>query len=200
MPDTITPPPELRGAKVRLTPLQIENIHRHFEWNNDPELNRMDTEVPYVEERFGAFKQRFESMLRPSFTNVDLEIHAIDGPLIGVVHIADINRHNQHCLIGLTIGDRNYWGKGYGRDALALVLQYCFQTLDMHRVSAEPFEYNTAWQRLVEGMGFTHEGTERDYLHRNERYWDKHIYGLLRPTYEAMDLPELSDTSSAATT
>jgi len=48
-------------------------------------------------------------------------------------------------------------------------------------------------------MGFTHEGTERDYLHRNERYWDKHIYGLLRPTYEAMELPELSDTSSAAT-
>jgi len=182
------PPRELRNEKVRLTPLTIDHIDRHFEWNNDPELNRMDSEVPYEKESFGTFKRRFEAMLQPSITNVDLEIHAVDGPLIGVVHIASISQQHEHALVGLTIGDRDYWGKGFGRAALRLVLQYCFEELGLHRVGAETFEYNTAWQRLVEGMGFTHEGTERDYLKRQGSHWDKHVYGLLRPTYEQQEI------------
>ena len=175
---------ELTGKMVRFTPLQLENIYKHFEWNNDPELNRLDSEIPYMEESFGDFKQRFERIVtHPSKNTVDFEIHARDGTLIGTAYVADISEHHRHCTAGITIGDRRYWGRNYGRDALTVLLRYCFQELRMHRVTTETFEYNTAWKSLVEWAGFEREGVEREYLFRDGVYWDKEIYGLLKQEY-----------------
>jgi RimJ/RimL family protein N-acetyltransferase len=176
----------LDGDRVQFTPLQLDNIYKHFRWNNDPELNRLDSEVPYEEETFGEFKQRFEQMcFNPSPVNQDFEIHAEDGVLIGVAYVADISAHNQHGLVGVTIGDRSYWGQGYGRESLELLLHHCFETLDLHRVSAETFEYNEAWKRLVEEAGFQREGAAREYLYRDGEYWDKENYALLEHEYRA---------------
>ncbi len=176
----------LQSDRVELTPLQIENIHTHFRWNNDPELNRLDSEVPYEEESFGAFKSRFERMCdNPSPSHRNFEIHArTDDCLIGVAFVTDISPHNLHARLGVTIGDRDYWGKGYGRASLELLLSYCFEDLGLHRVSAEIFEYHTAWRDLVEGLGFRKEGTVREHLRREGQYWDKEVYGLLRSEYQ----------------
>lgn len=173
----------LRGDRVALTPLKFDHIYKHFEWNNDPELNHLDSELPYHEESFGEFKKRFERMVfQPPAHSQDFEILA-DDTVIGVAYVVDISEHNRHCLIGITIGNRAYWGKGYGREAMDLVLDYCFNELGMHRVAAETFEYNMGWKRLVQGSGFQLEGTEREYLFRDEAYWDKEIYGMLEVEY-----------------
>ncbi len=175
----------LTHERVRFTPLQMKNIHTHFRWNNDPELNRLDSEMPYEEESFGQFKERFEQLCeRPSPSHRDFEIHDDErNVLIGIAYVARIDSHHQHARIGVTIGDRAYWGKGYGRESMRLLLRYCFERLDLHRVRAATFEYNTAWRDLVEGMGFTKEGTARDYLYRDGRFWDKENYALLEPEY-----------------
>lgn len=174
----------LEGERVTLTPLHFENIYKHFEWNNDPELNRLDSEFPYRRESFADFKVRFEQMVdHPTPQNIDLEIHAEDGTLIGLAYAIDISRHNKHCTVGVTIGDRNYWGSGYGRESLELLLAFCFEELEMHRVHTETFEYNEAWQNLVQDTGFTHEGVERDYLRRDGQYWNKEIYSMLEEEY-----------------
>lgn len=179
----------LQGKRVRFTPLQLDNIYTHFAWNNDPELNHLDSELPYAKESFGEFKRRFERLLyHPPFNSQDFEIYAEDGTLIGVAFIADISEHNRHCTISITIGDRDYWGKGYGRDALKVVLDYCFGELGMHRVDSQTFEYNMAWKRLVEWAGFNREGVQRDYLFRDGRYWDKEVYSLLLPEYRSRNL------------
>lgn len=182
----------LRCGRVEFTSLQMENIHTHFHWNNDPELNRLDSEIPYEEETFGKFKDRFEQMcVNPSPTHRDFEIHALDHEaLIGVAYVARISKYNHHAQVGVTIGDREFWGQGYGRESLALLLTYCFERLDLHRVSAETFEYNTAWRDLVEGMGFQKEGTARDYLYRDGRYWDKEAYSMLEREYSNLHREE----------
>jgi len=177
----------LQRGRVRFTPLQMDNIYTHFRWNNDPELNRLDSEIPYEKETFGQFKQRFEQMVRnPSEAHRDFEIHA-NGQLIGIAYVARISEHNHHGIIGITIGDREYWGGGYGRESMALILEYCFDHLNLHRVSAETFEYNTAWRDLVEGMGFTREGTARDYLYREGEYFDKVSYAMLDGEHASME-------------
>lgn len=179
----------LDGERVRFTALQFDNIYKHFRWNNDPELNRLDSEIPYEKESFGAFKQRFEQMcFNPSPVNRDFEIHAEDGVLIGVAYVADISEHNRHGLVGVTIGDRSYWGRGYGRESLELLLTYCFDVMELHRVSAETFEYNEAWKNLVEEAGFSREGAAREYLYRDGEYWDKENYALLEPEYRAREV------------
>ncbi len=176
----------LEGEKVRFEPLQLVNIHQHFKWNNDPELNRLDSELPYSKESFGEFKKRFERMIyHPSFNSQDFEIYAEDDVLIGIAYIANLSDHNKHCSVSITIGNRDYWGKGYGRDALRLVLRYCFDTLEMHRVDTELFSFNDAWKRLVLWAGFHQDGVMRDYLFRDGQYWDKEVYAMLEPEYRA---------------
>ena len=53
----------------------------------------------------------------------------------------------------------------------------------MHRVSTETFEYNDAWRKLIEWVGFKKEGVRRDYLHRAGKFWDKHEYAILEDEY-----------------
>ncbi len=176
----------LKGKRVALTPLHLENIYKHFEWNNDPELNRLDSELPYEKETFGDFKRRFEQMVyHPVPQNKDFEIHAEDGTLIGLAYVVDISEPNKHCTVGVTIGDREYWGGGYGRDSLEVLLDYCFNELHMHRVSTETFEYNEAWRKLVRDAGFQRDGIEREYLYRDGEYFDKEIYSMLAEEYLA---------------
>ncbi|MEF8815154.1 MAG: GNAT family protein [Salinibacter sp.] len=188
----------LRGTQVEFTPLQMENIHTHFRWNNDPELNRLDSEVPYEEESFGAFKARFERMCEdPAPSHRTFEVHTHDeGTLIGVAYATHISPHSRRAKVGITIGDRDYWGRGYGRDSFELLLSYCFDQLALHRVSAETFEYHTAWRDLVEGMGFAKEGTARDYLRRDGRYWNKGLYALLKTDYQARRAKTADQTAS----
>ncbi len=180
--DQVTP---LTRDRVRFEPLQMENIHTHFQWNNDAELNRLDSELPYEEESFGTFKKRFERLCtEPSNSHRHFEIHSReDEELIGVAFAIRISEHNRHALVGITIGEREYWGQGYGKESLRLLLEYCFEALDLHRVSAETFEYNTTWRDLVEGLGFRKEGTARDYLYRDGQFWDKEMYAVLEDEY-----------------
>ena len=174
----------LRGRRVTLTPLQMANIYTHFEWNNDPELNHFDSELPYEAESFGAFKRRFERMVfHPTPEGQDFEIHDEEGTLIGVAYLSHLSPHHRHCRIGLTIGDRAAWGQGYGRDAMTVLLEYCFNQLGLHRVSTDTFEYNTAWRKLVRDTGFIHEGTAHDYLYRDGKYWALESYALLESAY-----------------
>ncbi|MDX1546252.1 MAG: GNAT family protein [Rhodothermales bacterium] len=176
--------PDVPVREVTLTPLHRENLYKHFEWNNDPELNRLDSEIPFHKESLSEFKRRFEQMIySPAPDQQDFEVRADDGTVIGVAYIVNISTHHRHCTIGITIGDRDYWGEGYGRAALRSVLAYCFGELKMHRVHAYTFEYNDAWRRLVEWAGFTKEGTERDYLYRDGQFWNKESYAILEQEY-----------------
>lgn len=190
----------LEKGRVRFSPLQMENIHTHLRWNNDPELNRLDSEIPHEEESFGDFKERFEQLCNdPSPSHRDFEIHdVVEDELIGVAYVARISFHHHHALVGVTIGERDYWGKGYGKESLHLLLHYCFEKLDLHRVSAEAFEYNTAWGDLVEGVGFTREGTAREYLFRDGKYWDKKHYALLEKEWNERFEEEAQATSAEA--
>jgi RimJ/RimL family protein N-acetyltransferase len=121
-----------------------------------------------------------------------------EDELIGVAYVARISEHHHHALVGVTIGEREYWGCGYGEESLRLVLRYCFQTLGLHRVSAESFEYNTDWCDLLEGVGFTQEGTARDYLFRDGEYWDKELYALLEREYREQFLEDANASSAGA--
>lgn len=183
----------LKGERVSFTPLQMENIYQHFDWNNDLELNRLDSVTPFVKETFGDFKRRFECMLAvDSQDSRDFEIHTDDGTLIGVAYIANFCEHNRHCTAGITIGNREYWGKGYGRDAISLLMHHCFEDLSMHRISTETFEFNDAWRRLVKWAGFEREGLIAEYINVDGRFYDMELYGILEGAYRYRKLHQMA--------
>ena len=92
--------PVFSKARVVLTPLHRENLYKHFQWNNDPELNHLDSEVPFRKETLSAFKRRFEQMIyHPVPDSRDFEICAEDGTVIGVAYVVHLSDHNRHCTL-----------------------------------------------------------------------------------------------------
>ena len=108
-------------------------------------------------------------------------IHKLeDDRIIGLVGLGgDIVPHGE-AWVGIGIGERELWGKGYGTDAMRVILRYGFRELNLQRISLGTFEYNPRAIRSYEKAGFVNEGRLRQILHRDGQRWDIFIMGILR--------------------
>jgi RimJ/RimL family protein N-acetyltransferase len=107
-----------------------------------------------------------------------------DNRLIGYIELEGILWTHQTGWIGIGIGEPDYWNRGYGREAMALALDFSFGELNLHRTQLTVFDYNQRAIALYEKLGFQHEGTFREFLHRDGRRYDMHLYGLLRREWQ----------------
>lgn len=73
----------------------------------------------------------------------------------------------------------NYWGKGLATEAVNCLLDYCFDELKLHRVEAGCAVENVGSMRVLEKVGMTHEGTNRQTLPLDSGWSDGHSYGIL---------------------
>jgi RimJ/RimL family protein N-acetyltransferase len=87
--------------------------------------------------------------------------------------------------LGVGIGEPDYWGKGYGSEAVNLLLRFGFEALNLRRVSLTVFEYNQRAYKSYQKLGFQVEGCARQMLNRFERRWDMIYMGILRDEWEA---------------
>lgn len=109
-----------------------------------------------------------------------------DGILLGTVGLTNIEWKNGVCELSIGISDPEQWGKGYGREAMGLVLRVAFHELNLHRVGLGVFAYNRRARALYESMGFVLEGTERERIRRDGARHDLLFYGLLRHEWEGL--------------
>ena len=108
-----------------------------------------------------------------------------DNRLIGFIGLdGDIFTHGE-AFVGIGIGERQFWSKGYGTDAMKVILRYGFLELNLRRVALTTFEYNPRAVRSYEKAGFVHEGRVRECLYREGRQWDLLFMGLLREEWLA---------------
>ncbi len=98
-----------------------------------------------------------------------------------------LNRHaeNRHASLGIFIGDTSAWGRGHGREAMSLMLDHAFETLNLNRVWLHVYEYNERAIRLYTRLGFTTEGVLRQDRYHGGRSWDTLTLGILREEWEA---------------
>lgn len=104
--------------------------------------------------------------------------------LLGIVQLDSIEWSNGTAWLSIAIGDPNNRGKGYGRAAMRLLLNFAFGELNLRRVQLTVFSYNTPALRLYESLGFVHEGTARQALYRDDVRYDMLVYGLLRQEWK----------------
>jgi RimJ/RimL family protein N-acetyltransferase len=118
-------------------------------------------------------------------------IRTLDGDhLIGDVGLEPVRNGHGDTFVGIGIGEREYWGKGYGSDAMRVILRYGFTELNLHRVTLTTFEYNPRAIRSYEKVGFKHEGRARGVLHRAGRRWDLIFMGILFEEWNAQQKKE----------
>jgi RimJ/RimL family protein N-acetyltransferase len=109
--------------------------------------------------------------------------------LIGFVDLSGMNWLTKDSMIGIALGDPAYWGRGYGTEAMRLVLRYGFTVLGLHRMSLNVFDYNPRAIRSYEKAGFRVEGRLREALNRDGRRWDMLYMGILREAWLANNPP-----------
>jgi RimJ/RimL family protein N-acetyltransferase len=172
------------GKLVRLTTLDPDKDSALLSrWNFDSEYARLlDGDIAYLwtPKQIREFIEKEEGghffMIRTM---------AEDQP-IGMINLSGFNWVSGDCFVGIGLGEREYWGKGYGSEAMNLILGYGFRQLNLHRVSLDVFEYNPRAVRSYEKCGFQHEGRVRGALNRDGHRWDLIFMGILREEWEAL--------------
>ena len=109
-----------------------------------------------------------------------------DDKPIGMLDLSGINWTAGDAWLSVGIGEPEYWGKGYGREAVDLLLRFGFESLNLRRVSLDVFEYNERAIKSYCKLGFQIEGRMRQFLNRYDRRWDLIYMGILRSEWEAL--------------
>lgn len=178
--------PLFNGKLVRLAAPQPDD-HLHFaKWSeNDDYLRIMDNDParPISAESHAQWEQGWTGA--PNVYHFRLRT-VTDDKLIGVVVLGGIEWTNQTASLGIAIGDPAYWGKGYGTEAMHLILGYAFRELNLYRVTSSTISYNTRSVRLHEKVGFQHEGVQRQSIQREGQRYDVIHFGILRHEWEAL--------------
>lgn len=115
--------------------------------------------------------------------NIRLGIFLNGGCVIGDIALQDIDRVNRKCSIGMGIAKLCNRSRGYGQQAVRLMLKYGFSFLGMERIYANTLQMNMGAQRVLEKCGFRLEGTERESVYLNGKKQDKLNYAILKHEY-----------------
>jgi diamine N-acetyltransferase len=173
------------GKKVRLRHVEREDLPRFVEWFSDPEVRRhLLVYLPFSlaqEERwFEGLQERLERQ-----EEVLLAIETADGVHIGNVGLHAIDWKNRNAELGIAIGEKAYWGQGYGADAIHTLLGLAFREMNLHRVFLRVDVDNVRGIRCYEKGGFRREGTLREVVFKEGTYHDQYIMSMLRQEFEA---------------
>jgi RimJ/RimL family protein N-acetyltransferase len=172
----------IRGTKTRLRALEHDDLPHFVRWINDPEVRRfmiMRYPLSMAEE-----EQWWEGRLQRHNDHI-FAIEAEDGTHIGNIGLHDIQRENRRAVLGIVIGEKSYWGRGYGTDAIRAMLRWVFGYLNLNRVTLNVFSYNRRAIRCYRKCGFRHEGTMRQAHYVDGQYVDEWIMGILRDEFLA---------------
>jgi RimJ/RimL family protein N-acetyltransferase len=175
-----------RGNLVRLAALDPEETGAALSrFSRDSEFFRLMDSYPCRPLTKEGTKKWIEKDLENNKVIIFTIRTLAEDRLIGDVGLDGLYWNHGDTFLGIGVGDRDFWGKGYGRDAMQLVLRYAFAELNLRRVTLNVFEYNPRAIRCYEKIGFQHEGRVRKYLNRAGRRWDVVYMGITKEEWLA---------------
>jgi len=170
----------LRGERVTLRALEREDLESCHRWFNDEEVTKYllrNDPLPMVEE-----EKWFEEMVADK-SRLVFAIEDEGGQHIGNVGFHDIDFRNGKATIGIVIGEKDRWDKGYGSEAIRVLLRYAFKELRLYRVGSSAFAENLRSIRCQEKCGFVREGVRRGAIFRSGEHQDVILFGILRDEF-----------------
>jgi diamine N-acetyltransferase len=178
----------LRGEKVNLRPVEREDLKRLQEIERDVELVTLASGAWYPMP-LAAMEKEFDKHLEEEERSW-FAIEA-DGKLIGSIGLHHRSRRDSTAALGIGIHDREYVGKGYGRDAIRLMLDWGFRNQNYRRIWLDALASNERAIRAYRACGFVEEGRLRQHYYCDGAYHDAVVMGLLRSEWEAGGSNEL---------
>lgn len=176
----------LTGSLVRLTPSRLkEDPPILARWEPDAQYRRLfDSDPPRLHTEAAIAKEMEEEGL-PDGKGFGFCLRTLaDDKLIGVCWLG-ANWVHRDAWLAIGMGERDFWGKGYGTDGMRVLLRFAFQELQLHRVTLNTFGNNVRAIRSYEKAGFRHEGRVREAMLRDGQRIDFVQMGILRTEWLA---------------
>ena len=143
------------GKMTRLRYKRHSDAEDDYRWRVDPELAELDATTP-LRMDYSDFVRMYESELR--FPSVNMRRYAIDtydDIHIGNCMLYDINTFAGESEIGIMVGNRDYWGRGYGLDAMTHMLESAFQSMNLEKIYLHTLEWNLRARKSFANCGFS---------------------------------------------
>ena len=170
----------MEGKLVRLRGYEKSDLEAVMKWWHDEEVIRFISAAVFpassLEEE--QFIEKVASGRDPANKEFVIETVA-DRKYIGAIGLHNISWLCRNARLGVVIGDKDYWGRGYGTDAVKLLLRLAFEKVGLHRVDLIVFTFNERAIACYEKCGFRREGVLRDYVFKLGKFQDVLLMSIL---------------------
>lgn len=168
------------GDQVTLNTVEEADVPFLIETINNPAVRAGLAHARPKSEQ--AEREWVESVTEPGADDVHLLV-CVDSEPVGTIGLGGVNERTGFGELGYYL-EPDAWGNGYATDAARTLVDYAFTELRLHRIQAKAFDENAASRRVLEKVGFRHEGVLRAHWFRDGDHEDVHVYGLLEPEFE----------------
>jgi RimJ/RimL family protein N-acetyltransferase len=172
----------LEGSNFYLRALVASDLtDRYLQWLNDQEVNKFNSHAtfPNTKEQM----DQYFSSINPSHRIVLAIIDKASDTHIGNISLQNINWVNRNAEFAIIIGDKTFWGRGIGEQAIRLVVAYGFTRLNLHRIYCGTIQGNTGMTAIAGRLNMKEEGRRREAVFKHGSYHDIIEYGILRSEF-----------------
>jgi RimJ/RimL family protein N-acetyltransferase len=171
----------LETEKTGLRPVTIADVtDEYLRWMNDAEVTRgLESGIfPSTKESIISFVEKTAN----SKENIFLAIcDKSTGKHIGNIKLGNVNWVHRHADLGILIGDKSAWGKGFGTDACKLLVDHAFTKLNLHKVWLAVFSNNPSAIKVYKRLNFIEEGRLKEHVFSDGKFVDKIIMSAFNP-------------------
>ena len=168
----------LEGEKIYLRPIDMDDLEIFYRMINNPEVRKfllVRYPISKIEE-----KETLEKMVKDENSVTLSIINKGNDKLMGNISLFNINKIHRNAEIGLFLGDLKETSKGYGTEAMKLLIDYGFKMLNLHRIELYTFDFNERAIKAYKKVGFIEEGRKREVFYYEERYIDFILFSILK--------------------
>ena len=142
------------GNKVVIRTKKLSDARNDYNWESDVELAELDAVHP-MSIPFSRYLSEYAYELRRPYVNSRyFGIDTLEGIHIGNCSYYHLDETNGETELGIMIGNREYWDKGYGRDSVSALVDYIFHNTGLNRIYLKTLEKNYRAQKCFESCGF----------------------------------------------
>jgi RimJ/RimL family protein N-acetyltransferase len=168
---------EFEGKLIRLRAMEPEDQEASHASEPDTELDRLVDQTRLPSSRAAGRQQADQAVEGPETDRTELVIETLNGEAVGSLSVGHADRRNRVFGYGIGLG-RDHWRKGYGTEAVLLLLRFYFGELGYQKVDVGVYDFNQASIRFHEALGFQHEGRRRRACFTDGGYHDLVLLGM----------------------
>lgn len=172
--------PFLSGQNIYLREVLISDVTgSYYRWMNDPGITQ------FLESRFrpNSIESLTEYVKSKTADSSNIFLAIIlkeDHRHIGNIKLGPINWVHRFADIGIVVGEKDCWGKGYASEAIGLVTKFAFDTLNLHKLTASCYEMNHGSVKAFQKAGFYIEGIRKSHFYCQGTYVDDILLAILK--------------------